>query len=134
MSQISVKLNKTAEATNFEINLPELDESNPEEFVRFAEENWGNEEETDGRSGLVIICAAARSAFVVSAQSAARGLLGKVGEGEEDISLDQAISKMAEWAPAMRRPGKSPVDKATDLFEQMSDEQREAFMQRLEDQ
>ena len=129
MSQISVKPNKTAEPVQFEVNLPELDESDPEAFVAFAEANWANEE--DGKSGLAVICAAARSAFVVSAQSTARGLLAKVGEGENAITIEEAHRTMGEWAPALRRAGKSAVDKASDLWDQMSEEQQAILMQRL---
>ncbi len=130
MAQITVRPSKGAEPTQFEINLPELDEANPAEFVAFAEENWADEE--TGKSGLAVICAAARSAFVVSAQSSARTLLAKVGDGKNDITIESAQTTMSEWAPAMRRPGKSSTDKALDLFQGMTEDQQAAFLQQLQ--
>lgn len=128
MSQISVKPNKDSEAVEFEINLPELDEENPQAFVDFAEETWADEEAN--KTGLAVICAHARSSVVVSAQSYARGMLKKVADG--DIDEDTARTMIADWTPNIRRPGKSSVDKATDLFSSMSDEDKARFMQQLE--
>lgn len=130
MSQISVRPAKGADPIEFEINLPELDETNPDAFVEFANENWTDEE--SGKTGLAVLCAHARSSIVVSAQSYARAMYAKIGTGDDDIDESTCRSLIAEWQPALRRPGKSAVDKAQELFKSMDETQRAAFLQQLQ--
>ena len=67
--------------------------------------------------------------MTVSLQGFIRTKLGK--EGDAKVSDAQIATDVAAWVPGLRQPGKSKVDKAKDLLEGMSEEDRAVLLASL---
>ena len=130
MSQIQIKPTRDSEPIEFEVDLPEVDQDDPQAFIDWAVKTIANEEGDDPNDGLVAVANAARANFVVSVQSFARGQYNKHSEG--NLTEDELRQNILDWKPAERRRGKSALEKATDMFESMSEDERAAFLSRLQ--
>lgn len=128
MSQISVRPSKEEAPVEFEVDIPEVDEENPQAFIDWAKESLRDEDE-DEDAGLLTLVLNARQSMVVGAQSYARTRYKKFKE--EEISEEEMRASIAEWKPTGRRPAKSSVDKGVELFDSMSEDERAAFLAKL---
>ena len=69
-----------------------------------------------------IVAKQARSAIVVSLQGYIRSL-SNTGKSAKEIQ-----KLVDEWLPSSRQPGKSKSERAQELFDQLSDEEKAAFL------
>lgn len=89
------------------------------------------EVEGEEGKGEEVVYNNARANIIVGLQSYIRGRLrpdenGKVASQKE---IQKAVD---EWRPGSRQPAKSKVEKAADLYEQMSEEERKALIAKLQ--
>lgn len=69
-----------------------------------------------------VVAKQARSSMVVSLQGFIRGLSNS---GKSAKEIQAAVN---DWMPSSRQPGKSRAEKAQELFGQLSDEEKAAFL------
>ena len=128
MSQVTVRTKEGADPLEFEVDIPEVDEENPQAFIDWASEALREEGDRDDE-GLTVLCYNARQSMVVGVQAYIRSRYKKVES--KDISLEELRNNVLDWKPVGRRPAKSAVEKGIDLFDNMSDDEKAAFIARL---
>ena len=69
-----------------------------------------------------VVAKQARSAIVVSFQTFIRGL-SNAGKSAKEIQ-----KAANDWLPSSRQPGKSKSERAQELFDQLSDEEKASFL------
>lgn len=108
---ISVKPNKDADPVSYEYPMPEnLDD---------LSEAFGEE----------VVYNNATANMVVGLQSFIRGL----HNAEEPKSAEEIAEAVANWKPGTRKPAMSKVEKATELFASLTDEEKAAALASLQD-
>lgn len=129
VSQISVRPTEKEDPVEFEVDIPEIDDENPQAFIDWARDSLRDEEDPESE-GLLILVIAARQAMVVSAQSFARSRYKKFMKGE--ITEEELRKNVLDWKPSGRRAGKSAIEKGIELFDNMSEDERARFLAQLQ--
>ena len=110
MSKVSAKIGKDGEP--IEVEYPLLDATKTSELnTNFTEK---------------VVVAHAKSSITVALQSMLRGLI-KAKKTSAEIK-----KAVAEWKPGMRTPGKSRLEKASDLLGAMTPEERKELLKKLQ--
>jgi hypothetical protein len=75
--------------------------------------------------GEEVVYSRARQSLIIAIQAYIRGQL-EAGKQPEEIQ-----EAVADWKPGVRRPAKTPEDRAREALQSMSAEQRQAFLKEL---
>jgi len=70
--------------------------------------------------------------FVIGAKTSKRNKLFSLTHGKEPKSAEEALLALEDWVPSVGQvKGKDKADKAMELFNSMTDEERQAFLDSL---
>ena len=112
MAKVSAKIGQ--DGTPVEVEYPLLDATTTEGLNKAFTES--------------IVVAHARSSITVALQSAIRGL---IKAGKKGAEIQKAVD---EWKPGMRTPGKSKLEKASELLGTLTPEERKNLLKQLQSQ
>lgn len=116
MAKVSAKIGK--DGTPVEVEYPPLDATTTKELNEIFTEK--------------VVVAHTKSSVTVALQSTIRGLQKS---GKKPAEIQAAIwteKEGAVWKPGMRTPGKSKLEKASDLLGQLTPEQRKDLLKQLQ--
>ena len=110
MTEVSAKVGKDGEV--HKVDYPLLDANDTASLIK----NFGEE----------VVVAHTKSSITVALQSFVRGLI-KGNKSKKEIA--EAVAK---WKPGVRTPGKSKMEKVTDMVGSMSAEERADLLKKLQ--